>query len=68
MQARRRILTIGERDEKLDEIAREIGVTRERTRQILVSAMRKVERQLRLRGIRSVEDVLPDHHGRHDEA
>ena len=65
---RRPQLTLNEKDEGLAAIAAELGVTRERTRQILVSAMRKVERQLRLRGIRSVEDVLPDHHGRHDEA
>ena len=65
---RRPQLTLSEKDEGLAAIAAELGVTRERTRQILVSAMRKVERQLRLRDIRSVEDVLPDQHGRHDEA
>lgn len=51
-----------------EEIGSQLGITRQRVDQIIDRALRKLAVQLRRRGITDLSAILPDQHGRHDEA
>lgn len=51
-----------------DEIAAELHVSRQRVNQIIDKALTRLAVQLQRRGITDLSAILPDQHGRHDEA